>query len=98
MDAAKTNLFVMKKWAEDKFEYDQYLLNTNDHIFLTFEKYFQNKKQKQYSSPINYEDINEAIDKYVDEFDVISNKYIKKMTDFEDNELKLWKIILKEIY
>ena len=41
---------------------------------------------------------NDSIDKYINEFDFLSYKYVKNMSDFKNNELKLWKVILTEIY
>jgi len=97
------NLLIVQKWNRDKIEYDDYLrmfnhkTTSNDERLLTFEEYF---KPKPIPKPIQYNHIDreEAINKYIDEFELLNHKYVKKMSDFKDNELNLWKTILKEIY
>ena len=87
------NLLILQKWNRDKIEYDHYLRTSNDERLLTFEQYFKPKLIKY-----DYNDQNPtSINKHIDEFEILNHKYVKKMSDFKDNELNLWKTILKEI-
>lgn len=87
------NLLIVQKWNRDKIEYDHYLSTSNDERLFTFEEYF-----KPIPIKYDYDQNPTSINKYIDEFKLLNHKYINKMSDFKDNELNLWKDILKEIY
>jgi hypothetical protein len=92
------NMLIVQKWNRDKAEYDHYLRTSNDERLLTFEQYFK-LKLKPIPIKYDYNDQNPtSINKYIDEFEFLNHKYVNKMSDFKDNELNLWKTILKEIY
>ena len=65
---------------------------SNEIDFLTYdpypEEYYEQKEKER----------NNAIDKYINEFDLLNYKYVKNMSGFKDNELSLWKIVLSDIY
>jgi len=92
------NILTVQKWDRDKIEYDNYLrminhkTTSNDERLLTFEQYFKPTSIKH-----DYND-QTPTNKYIDEFEILDHKYVEKMSDFKDNELDLWKDILKEIY
>jgi len=75
------NLLIVQKWDRDKIEYDNYLrmindeTTSNDERLLTFEQYFKPRPIKY-----DYNDQNPtSINKYIDEFELLNHKYIKKI-------------------
>jgi hypothetical protein len=77
-----------------KYIYEPYELSTK----LSYDMRIKYEEELEHKRKKDKEERKLNINKYLNEFNLLNHKTIHKMKDFKDDELFLWKIILREIY